>query len=244
MKKNVVIKKLHEATDERGRLDLNLLDPEVAKQVTTAYISGERGMLPLYSKEAVANFYETSETIVSHCIDYSIEYGRLKFGLVRKVSQHSADNERRHAEHRGLTKSEKRYATLIQKRFEHYKADFEKEENRKIYDAAYKMYLGQSTLKKVMGTYGFSEEEMRYLLIRKACIDMSSVEFGIFMQKFYQDFLGTPMYHRSIEFINSFRKNMSKQISQMQKLRAKGQKDTKEYKAFREELVKHFESFK
>ena len=83
--------------------------------------------------------------------------------------------------------------------------------------------------------------EMVYLLVRKACTDMSDVEYGIFSRKFYYDFLGTTMYRRYVEYIADFRKENSKQISTMQKARAKKQKDSEEYKTARAELVKYFE---
>ena len=241
MRKSIVLKRLAEATNERGQVNLDILGQDVATQFANAYVSGERGMLPLYSKEAVAKYYDTSENVVSECIDRAIVRGYLKFGTVVKIIRNSADNERRHAQHKGLTKSEKRYAKLIQDRFKQFKETFEQEENRAKYDAAYKMYLGQSTMQKVMGAYGLSEQEMLYLLVRKACIDMSETEYGIFSRKFFQDFLGKNMYHTYVDYIVKFRKEMCKTIEQMQKFRVKD-KEAEEYKTAREELVKYFES--
>ena len=241
MKRETVQKKLAEATDERGRLNLDLLGEEAIVQVTSAYISGAKGMLKLYSKEEVAKYYGTTETIVSHCIDRAIIYGYIKFNQVLKIFKNSGSNERRHAEHRGLTKSEKRYQGIIKERFERFKNTFEEENNRAKYDAAYKLYLGENSLQKVMGTYGISEREMQYLLVRKACIDMSGVEYGIFSRKFFYDFIGTVTYQKYVDYIAEFRKTMAKQISVMQKARAKNQKDSEEYKTARNELVRYFE---
>lgn len=241
MKKNIVIKKMKEATDGRGKVNMELLGTEVIAQVANAYVSGAKGLLPLYSKEAIAKYYETTETAVSHCIDHAIEFGLIKFNTVVRIIQNSADNERRHAEHHSLTRSEKRYAKLLQKRFEHFKTEFESESNRPKYDSAYKMYLGQSSLVKVMSGYGFSLEEMVYLLKRKACIDMTPTEYSIFRKKFYLNFLGTPDYHANVEFISSFREKMSDQLTKLQELRDQHKKDTEEYETLRNSLVEAFE---
>ena len=241
MNKDTVSKLLQEATDARGHTNLDLVDPKVITQVANAYVSGASGLLPLYSKAAVAKYYGTTETTVSNCIDRATVYRYLKFNVVRRIAENSGDNERRHAIHRGNTKSEERYARLMEERFEFFQKTFEEEDNRARYDSAYKMYLGQSTLTRVMGSYGLSPEEMLYLLKRKACIDMSPIEYSIFCQKFFHDYLGTPGFYQLMKEIKAFRREMNVQLTALQNLREKNKEETKEFEEIRSMIMEQFE---
>ncbi len=213
MRKDIVIKKIKSAVDSRKHVEVSKLDKEVVAQIANAYVSGARGLLPLYSKKAIAEYYETTEGVVSECIDRAIRCGYIKFSTVMSIIRNSADNERRHAKFSSLTKSEKRYAEIMSHRISNFKISFDDEGNRQKYDAAYKAYLGHKTLKNIMSSFGFCMEEMIFLLKFKACIDMTQNEYDIFCQKFYYDFLGTEYYNWLYNLVKEYRRDHKEELS-------------------------------
>ena len=243
MTRIMVSKKLNEAIDGNGRFNISNVDSAIIAQVAKTYVSGANGLLPLYSKEKIAEYFEVTPSIVTKCIDYAIGFRLIKFSTVIKIINNSADNERRHALHKGLTQSEKRYAELIQERLAYFKASFEEGSNRFIYDSVYKRYLGHNTMNKIIGAYGLSPEEFVYLLKRKACVDMTDIEYSLFLKRFYRDFLGTPIYQPVIEFIVNFRNDMADEIAKLNELRHNHSNDTEKANAIRQKLIDYFDSF-
>ena len=212
MRRDVVIKRLEAASNKGGALDQHL-SPEVITQVASALTSNSKNLRDLVTLADVAEYYDTTTDIVSQCIEIAVEFGYLRFSIAKATLKRLHGNQLRHHHFNGgPSDSAKKQLNLIRRRFQHFADKFDQSPEFK---KAINIYLDGASFSYVKGKYGFSTSEFVYLIVRKACTEMSNQEYLNLQTRLLDEYLGEFSYFALMEFIDKFRQD---HYIQLQKL--------------------------